>query len=76
MNQHRSHFSAVPLADQRNDVSILGRTGCRRLQWQWRSGVGRSRCVEILSNASVHVYEGPSTADSERWTKWGDDQRH
>ena len=41
-------------------VFCIGRSGA------WRSG----------ADASVHVYEGLSTADSERWTKWGDEQRH
>ena len=42
------------------------------------SGVGRSGASGAWrsgADASVHVYEGPWTADSERWTKWGDEQR-
>ena len=36
-----------------------------------RSGIGRSGAWRSGADASVHVYEGLSTADSERWTKWG-----
>ena len=32
--------------------------------------------MTIRADASVHVYESPSTSDSERWTEWGIEHRH
>ena len=82
-NTFRMHRMTVSLCDHPDDDARGRLRGVCR--WPARRPVGLLRRavghrvlgrVAIRGYASVDVYEVRSTADSERWTKWGVEQRH